>query len=302
MTMTRRQFAATVGAAAWATQYGNAAATTPKRKLVLIAGPPSHPPGFHEFNAGVQLLNKCLKDVPGLTTEVVLNGYPKDESVFDGADGILVFADGNVKHPLLRGNNLDTVGKLMDKGVGLMCAHYAVEVPKDHGSTEFKNWIGGHYEHEWSCNPMWTPEFKSLPVHPITRGVEPFRILDEWYFNMRWRDDMTGITPILTAKPSDDVRDGPYVYPKGPYEHIIKESGRTESMMWAVERKDGGRGVGFTGGHVHRNWLNPDFRRVVLNALLWISKVEVPAQGVVSMVSQADIRANLDDKFKTGKK
>ena len=46
--------------------------------------------------------------------------------------------------------------------------------------------------------------------------------------------------------------------------------------MWAVERPDGGRGVGFTGGHFHRNWRDDNFRKVVLNALLWICKVEVP--------------------------
>ncbi len=31
-----------------------------KKKLVIIAGKPSHPPGMHEFNAGVQLIAKCL--------------------------------------------------------------------------------------------------------------------------------------------------------------------------------------------------------------------------------------------------
>ena len=83
---------------------------------------------------------------------------------------------------------------------------------------------------------------------------------------------MKGVTPILSAKPSDEVRDGPYVYPKGPYKHIQEAKGRSETMMWAVERPDGGRGVGFTGGHFHRNWPNDNFRKVVLNALVWICK------------------------------
>ncbi len=75
--------------------------------------------------------------------------------------------------------------------------------------------------------------------------------------NMRFVDDIPGnqpadvdnlkFTPILVASPSDDVRDGPYVYPAGPYDHIVANSGRAEAMMWAVERTDGGRGFGFTG-------------------------------------------------------
>lgn len=73
---------------------------------------------------------------------------------------------------------------------------------------------------------------------------------------------------ILSATPSDATRDGPYVYPKGPYPHIQAAKGRLETMMWAVERKDGGRGFGFTGGHFHDNWGNEPFRKVVLNALV----------------------------------
>ena len=53
-------------------------------------------------------------------------------------------------------------------------------------------------------------------------------------------------------------------------------------MAWAVERKDGGRGFGFTGGHFYANWWLPDFRRLVLNAIAWTAKIEVPAAGVES--------------------
>src|SRR5262245_4670986 len=268
-----------------------------KKKLVLIAGSPSHGPGDHEFDAGVRLFEKCLKDFPGLETVVFLSGYPKDDSALDTADAIVCFADGGSGHPLVREKRLDRIGKLMAKGVGLMCMHYGVEVPKDLGGPEFKEWIGGYYENAYSCNPMWSPEFKEFPKHAITNGVKPFTIRDEWYFNMRCRgDDAKSVTPILSAVPSDAVRDGPYVYPKGPYKHIQEAKGRSEAMMWAIERKDGGRGVGFTGGHVHRNWLEPNFRKVVLNALVWITKLEVPTDGVKSEVTEEDIKANLDPK------
>jgi len=71
--------------------------------------------------------------------------------------------------------------------------------------------------------------------------------------------------------------------------------------MWALERPDGGRGVGFTGGHFHRNWKDDNFRKVVLNALLWICKADVPANGVESSVSDDEIAANWDDKGKKKK-
>jgi hypothetical protein len=126
--------------------------------------------------------------------------------------------------------------------------------------------------------------------------VKPFKVKDEWYFNMRFRPDMKGITPILVVKPSDAVRDGPYVAPRGPYPHIQANKGRDEAMMWAVERTDGGRGFGFTGGHFHVNWGNDNFRKVVLNALLWIAHADVPKNGVESTVTESELMSNLDDK------
>lgn len=297
MSLSRRQFLAASAAVAATPAFTFAAEEKPK-KLVLIGGTMSHGPGDHEFNAGVKLLAKCLTNVKAVKVEVVNNGYPKDDSILDGAAGILCYADGGAGHPLLKGKNLERIGKLMASGVGLMCAHFGVEVPKDIGAKEFREWIGGCYEHEYSCNPMWSPEYKEFPKHPITSGVKPFSVRDEWYFNMRFRDKMDGVTPILTATPSDKVRNGPYVYPKGPYKHIQEAAGNAEHMMWCVERKDGGRGVGFTGGHTHANWKDDNFRKVVLNALLWICKVDVPKDGVESSVSDDDIKANLDPKKK----
>ena len=273
-------------------------ASAADRKIILIAGKPSHGPGDHEFRAGSLLLKKCLDGVPGIKAEVHDLGWPKDESAFDGAAAVLIYADGSGGHPAVQGNHLKLIGDLVKKGVGFGCAHYGVEVLKDKGGPEFLDWIGGYYEHQFSCNPMWKPEFTEFPQHAITRGVKPFAVVDEWYFNMRFRHEMKGVTPILIAKPSDAVRDGPYVYPKGPYPHIQEAKGRAEAMMWVYERPDGGRGLGFTGGHKHVNWGNENFRKVVLNGLLWLAKAEVPANGVESTVTEEDLMANLDPKGK----
>ena len=116
---------------------------------------------------------------------------------------LVFFMDGGGGHPMIQGDHLETIQKLMDKGVGLVCLHYAVEVPKGKPGDKFLDWIGGYYETGFSTNPHWTAEFKSFPEHPITRGVKPFAIRDEWYFNIRFRPEMKGVTPILVAKPDD---------------------------------------------------------------------------------------------------
>jgi type 1 glutamine amidotransferase len=285
-------------------------ATAEAKKIVLVAGKPSHPPRMHEFNAGVQLLADCLQDIPDVDAHFVLNGWPKDESVFDDADAVVFFMDGGGKHEVVQedGRRLKMVDQWASRGVGLGFMHYGVEVIADQAGEEFKRWIGGHYEHMHSCNPIWEPSFAAFPDHPVSRGVKPFEIKDEWYFNMRFVGDISGnesvshedikFVPILMSTPSDDVRDGPYVYPKGPYSHIQASKGRAEAVMWTVERPDGGRGFGFTGGHFHDNWANDDFRKVVLNALLWIAKADVPSEGVTSTVNREQLDANLDPKPK----
>lgn len=280
-------------------------------KIVLVAGKPSHPPRMHEFNAGVQLIQKCLADFDGLDVQVALSGWPEDESLFNNAAAVVFYMDGGGKHEVVQeeGRRLKLVDEWASKGVGLGFMHYGVEVVPDQAGAEFKRWIGGHYEHMFSCNPIWEPQFSTLPDHPITRGVKPFTAKDEWYFNMRFHaglnaevnyaeTDKLKFWPILVATPSNEVRKGPYVWPKGPYEHIQANQGRAEAMMWAVERNDGGRGFGFTGGHFHDNWGNADFRKTVLNALAWVAKVEVPKAGIDSEVSPADLDANLDPKPK----
>jgi hypothetical protein len=116
---------------------------------------------------------------------------------------------------------------------------------------------------------------------------------------MRWPSDeahKSRITPLLIAAPSDAVRAGPYVSPRGPYPNIVADSGRTETMMWAYERPDGGRSFGFTGGHTHTNWGDANQRRIVLNALLWIAKLNVPSSGVVDRIVPSDLTVNLDPK------
>ncbi|QNN22238.1 DUF1080 domain-containing protein [Planctomycetales bacterium ZRK34] len=267
-----------------------------RKKVVMIAGHPSHPCGAHEFNAGIAMLGKRLAKVPGLVVaEYHDKGWPQDPTAFDNADAIVLYMDGGGKHPVSQ--HLEQVDKLMKQGVGLMCMHYAVHVDAGKPGDYFKKWIGGYYESDWSINPMWDADLRANKNHPITRGVDPAKIHDEWYYCMRFRDNMQGVTSILEATPDDEARSGSTSWPRGPKKHIVEASGRSETLMWAVQRPDGGRGVGFTGGHFHHNWAYDTQRKVVLNAMAWVAGAEVPAGGIDSEpVSEDELNANLDAK------
>ncbi len=274
------------------------AAETPgsggKKKIVFVAGPPSHGYGAHEHNAGCLLLAKCLKEnVPGVQAVVYRSGWPKEPTAFDAAAAIVVFCDGGGAHVLLP--HLDEVDRLIEQGVGLACLHYAVQVSKGKPGEHFLDWIGGYYELWWSVNPHWRAKSDKLPKHPVTRGVRPFAIDDEWYYHMRFRKDLAGVTPVLTATPPDSTRkrpDGPHSGNK----HVRARMGMPEHVAWVYERPEGGRGFGFTGGHWHRNWAHDDFRKLVLNAIVWVAGLDVPPNGVHSQTPTIeDLEANQDE-------
>ena len=264
-----------------------------KKKIVLVAGKPSHGPGEHEFNAGVLLLKSCLDHFPGVEVVAFTNGWPTTANAFTGADAIVLYMDGGDNHPAVQDDHLAQLNAALKHGAGLACLHYAVEVSERGGRPEFLNWIGGYFETYWSVNPTWTAEFKQLPVHPITRGVKPFAIKDEWYYHMRFQSN--NVTPILSAVPPESTRDHPDDA-HGGNSFVRARNGMAEDVAWAYERPDGGRGFGFTGAHYHTNWANDDFRKLALNAIVWTAKADVPPDGVPSTVTPEQLEKNLDPK------
>jgi len=267
------------------------------KKIVFVAGPPSHGPGEHEHRAGCLLLKSCFDKVPGFSSVVYSNGWPSDASAFDGAATIVLYMDGGPGHPALQDERLQQLGALMKKGVGLACIHYATEPTLEKGEKEFLDWIGGAFEVNWSVNPHWNAVFLSMPKHPITRGVSPFAINDEWYFHMRFREGMKGVRPILTAVPPESTMqraDG--AHEGNPAVREAVKKGEPQHVAWACEREDGGRGFGFTGAHYHKNWGDDNFRKLVLNAIAWTAKADVPAKGIESKVTPEQLEQNLDAK------
>ena len=267
------------------------------RKIVFVAGTPSHGRGEHEYRAGCLLLQKCLATIPHLQTVVYSNGWPQDAHAFDGADAIVLSMDGGQGHALLQDDHIQQLAPLMQKGVGFACIHWAVEPTPEKGEKELIDWMGGAYEPNWSVNPTWTADFTTLPDHPITRGVRPFSIHDEWYFHLRFQEGMKGITPILAGIPPASTMDRP----DGPHSGnpAVREAVKNheiQTMCWAYERPGGGRGFGFTGAHYHKNYGNENFRKIVLNGLAWIAHVNVPANGVECAVSDDDLQVDLDPK------
>ncbi len=275
----------------------SALAAHAEKSIVLCAGSRSHGKGEHEFRAGCLLLAEALNRLPGYHATVVSNGWPADVAVLKSADAILLYADGGDGHPAIKPERLKLLDELAAKGVGIGTAHYGVEVPKGDPGLAMLRWTGGYFETFWSVNPHWNAEFKTLPKHTVANGVKPFAINDEWYYHMRFTPDMKGVTPILSAlAPKETLNrpDGPHS--GNPWVRASVAKGEPQHLMWAFERDNGGRGFGFTGGHFHKNWADENFRKVTLNAIVWIAKGDVPANGIESKFGPDELKANLDSK------
>lgn len=262
------------------------------KKIVFIADAGTHGGrGNHEFMAASILLARTLNEVYPEAFAVVhsTRNWPTDLSQADAIAVALNHGQKAATDP--------NIAAAVRKGAGFMAMHFGVEVNKGEAGENYSRWMGGYFETFWSVNPWWTPEFKDLPVHAITRGVKPFSVKDEWYYHIRFVPGMVGVTPILSAVPPlSTVRKEPSN--RGGNEAVFEEvsAGKPQVMAWAYEREDGGRGFGFTGLHSHANLGNDSFRTILLNGAAWVSKLEIPPDGVPSKpLAKEDLEQLIDE-------
>ena len=268
------------------------AADAAPARIVFLAGGRSHGPGEHEFRAGCMLLAKALNEQSGLPVKAeVIQGWPADATVLDRAKAVVFYSDAT--HVV--GKGWEKTDALARAGTGLMFMHYAVHPSRADGEKYFRPWIGGAFEEGFSVNPHWVADVAALPGHPVSRGIPgPIRSFDEYYYNMRFIPNRGQVLDLATATPT---RERMIRYINLWNEHGVAGLGKPQTLMWGVDRPDGGRGVGFTGGHYHRNWGIDGFRTLVLNAIVWTAGLDVPATGVKSLsLSEDDLNANLDEK------
>ncbi len=248
-------------------------------EIVIIVGPDSHAPETHEAASGGRLLKHLLessKSGPKIKASVY-EEWPKNESDLNNA-ATLVFL-GDLFPPSQfpqKDNNMEVLGRLMDKGVGIVCIHYATGIhPNDlprEGEHPLIKWMGGYFANPGtpghSSISRIFPEAKITPTnttHPINRGWKEFVIHDEPYTNNYFgkTGPGKGVTLLATSM-------------------LPPESPKEETVAWSIQRPDKGRGFGIVMPHFYKNWLNPDLRKLILNGIVWTARQEVPKNGVES--------------------
>lgn len=259
-------------------------------QIMFLYGSPSHASGAHEFRAGSLLLAKQLNSQDGILVKAHTHaGWPEDDSILDAMDAVVIYADGTkvIRH------GWEKMDALVERGIGVMMMHYAVHPSIEQGEKYFMPWMGGYFENGHSVNPIWAATIKPLDKHAVSQGVEPFTALGEFYFNLKYAEDMI---PLGVATPTaDNLYSINNLWTQSGYEAV----GKPQALLWGYDRPapDKGRGAGFTGGHFHKNWAIDDLRRIVLNTIVWVAGGEVPKGGVpITEVTEEELNENLDKK------
>jgi putative membrane-bound dehydrogenase-like protein len=266
------------------------------RRIVFIAANGTHGGrGYHEFLAGATYLARRINaEYPNAFAVVYPQSqWPKDLSKADAIIVLLNQADKAANDPNIKA--------AVEHGAGFAAIHFGVEVSKGEPGDNFLHWMGGYFEQFWSVNPTWEANVTIIGEHPVARGVEPFTMKDEWYYHMRFREGMKGVTPILSAiAPMNTVhfKEGGKPSSHGGNADVLKavQAAEPQHLAWVSDRPDGGRGFGFTGMHAFANLTNDSFRTTLLNGVAWVAKLEIPANGVPSKTpTTEELEAMMDE-------
>jgi type 1 glutamine amidotransferase len=252
--------------------FGGPSLPAPPKKLLLLGqGPDGHPPTTHEYMAGLKVLAKCLKAVPGVEVTVVRADEPWAEGpkILAAADGVVIFLAEGAKWARQDPRRQEALAKLAARGGGMVALHWGIGTKDKENIAPFLKLLGGcHGGPDRKYKVLETEARVADPRHPIAAGITSFKVRDEFYYRLKFVEPAGSIRPVL----------------KVPIE------GQEETVAWSWERRDGGRSFGFSGLHFHDNWRLLAYRRLVAQGVLWTLKIPIPEKGLAVHVTDEDLK------------
>jgi len=233
-------------------------ATAEPLKVLLLGKQPDHPYGTHMYLFECNLLAKCLRESPDVEA-IVSDGWPRDPKVLDGVD-VIVSYSADAGSGLLSGRQKEEFERLMNSGVGFVALHWSTGAQKKEVGPRWQEILGAWFSLDFSRLNVTDSVLKRTNfTHPICRGWDDFPLHDEFYLDLRFQKI---VTPIVTTT----------------------IDGIDYTLGWAYERPKG-KTFGFVCGHFHEVFLNENYRRIALNAILWAGNREVPRNGAPSAIT-----------------
>ncbi|MCI0539249.1 MAG: cupin domain-containing protein [Verrucomicrobiales bacterium] len=267
------------------------------KKIVLIGGKKSHGPGEHDFPNGIPLIAAWLKASPAFAAVDVVamtGGWPTNLSTLDGASTIVCYFDGvqETPEPLNNPERVAYLQKLMDAGTGLVGLHQVCTVPQANHTIPLSNWLGARRDGMFDRTTEQVTLKPFTPEHPVSAGMGELTYTDEFYPTLIFSTEGK-VTPILrgevTPKFGDAKKQAATPAQKGVF-----------TLAWAYERPaGGGRAFGFTGAHYLKPLNEPALRQMIVNAIAWTARIDVPKTGIAipePIVSVSSVMKKADNK------
>jgi quercetin dioxygenase-like cupin family protein/type 1 glutamine amidotransferase len=250
--------------------------------IVLIGGDKQgYPRTEHDYPDGILAIERLIKGSPQIQAlnPVVKSfpaGFPSDLSQIADADVVLLYFGmdyGKMSHVLDNEPRRVAMERLMAKGAGLIALHQASTVPSQTSVIPMADWLGGvRFGMADRTTEIAQISISGAGKNPIANGLKPFEYLDEFYPTITF-STTDKVTPILTAKTHIQTRNNQPVFEEPAADHVI---------AWAAERPNGGRSFAFTSGHYLLTFDQPQIRDMLLNAIFWTAKRDVPPAGATT--------------------
>jgi mannose-6-phosphate isomerase-like protein (cupin superfamily)/type 1 glutamine amidotransferase len=279
-----------VACLAAAAQSGHTSTASPSGPTIVLIGgeKQGYPRTEHDYPDGILAIERLIKGSPQLqalnpVVKTFPTGFPSDLSEIADADVVLMYFGmdygSGERHVGTMGHALDNeprrvaMERLMAKGVGLIALHQASTIPDQASIIPMADWLGAvRFGMADRATEIAQMEITGAGKNPIANGLKPFELLDEFYPTLTF-SKTDKITPILSAKVHIQTRNNLPVFEEPSADHII---------AWAAERPNGGRSFAFTSGHYLLTFDQPQIRDMLLNAILWTSKRDVPPAGATT--------------------
>lgn len=275
--------------------------------IYFMAGLKDHAwPSRHETEKDLLVLQRCLDSVSNvkgvkIVTKFIYGRTALDIEDMKDAAAIVIESSAESSsakrtHPLFppSGDNkkgyskevedyLNQVDSLHKNGMGIVVLHWAVAAENQKAANLQWNWFGGGYIPGYSQNPlgMW----KITPVqhakeHPVLQGVGSWIYKDEIFSRFMVVPGDPHRTNLLMGEAAKTNQ--------GPVD--------SRCITWAYE-KGQSRALLYGGMDYHAALLKADYRRFLLNAIVWAAGIEVPAGGVESSAQGLQLVASRPDEF-----
>jgi len=242
-----------------------------QRVLLLAQSPDGHPPASHEYIASLRIMDLLLRQQKNIETRMLLADSPWGDgpALLDHADAVVLFLSEGAKWLSADDERLAAFQRLAERKGGLTCLHWAMGTKEAQPIPAFTALFGGcHGGPDRKYKFLETQLRPATTEHPIVTGIAPLTISDEFYYALKW--------PVETGK----TRPGSLA-PQPLMQALIDDEPQT--VAWAWERPGGGRSFGFSGLHYHANWQHPQYRRLVLQGVLWTLGRDIPREPLLSI-------------------